>query len=166
MAIINSSFIPYFFNQMPQLLFFHCSFLRSYYLRAATIRGWCFFPWKACMSNLVTTVRRCQKYTQPLSSAVSCGNESYYTNSPTTSLVTVVRNHSQSCLCATYTSHSYYSRAAFISLRASSCVVTIQWQCLFKEIQYLSLLSHTVSMFSVVFSGKNCVVVYYLMWDV
>ena len=45
-------------------------------------------------------------------SLVSCGNESYNTNSPSaTSLVTVVRNDLHTCA---YTSCSYYSRVASI----------------------------------------------------
>ena len=62
---------------------------------------------------------------QPLSPAVSHGNKSYNTNSPTTSLVIIVRNYFHTCACATYSSHSYYSRAAFISFRAPDCVATI-----------------------------------------
>ena len=47
------------------------------------------------------------------------------------------------CLRAAYTSHGYYSRAAFISFRASNCatttylrMATIQGQCLIKKIWY------------------------------
>ena len=69
------------------------------------------------------TVRHYQLFAQPLSPAVSRGNESYYTNSPSASLVTVVRK---------YSSCSYYLRAAFISLRASDCAATIQGQRLFE----------------------------------
>ena len=43
------------------------------------------------------------------------------------------------CVCAMCTSHSYYSREAFILLRASLCTATIQAQWLFKEIQYMWL---------------------------
>ena len=40
---------------------------------------------------------------------------------------------------AANTSHGYFSRAAFISLRTSDCSATIRGQCLFQEIQYASL---------------------------
>ena len=54
-------------------------------------------------------------------------------NSPSGSLLTIVMNYSHTCACAAYTSHGYYSRAAFISLRAS----TIRGQRLFEEIRYV-----------------------------
>ena len=76
-------------------------------------------------SDTVTTVRRCQEYA-PLSPAVSRGNELYNTNSPSASPVIVVRNYLHTCACAAYSSHGYYSRAVFISLRAQSdCAATI-----------------------------------------
>ena len=40
----------------------------------------------------------CQKYVQPFSPAVSCANESYNMNSPTTSLATVVSSYSYTCV--------------------------------------------------------------------
>ena len=40
-----------------------------------------------CTSNAATTVRHCQQFVQPLSPAVSCGNGSCITNSPSASLV-------------------------------------------------------------------------------
>ena len=44
-------------------------------------------------------------------------------NSLSASLVTVIRNYSHMCVCSA--SHGYYSRAAFILLRAPGCVATI-----------------------------------------
>ena len=41
-------------------------------------------------------------------------------------MVTVVKNYSHSCACRVHTSHSYYSRAAFVSLRASDCAATVR----------------------------------------
>ena len=52
-------------------------------------------------------------------------------------LVTVVRNHLHTWCACCVSSCGYYSRAAFISLRASNCAATIRRQCLFKEIWYL-----------------------------
>ena len=46
------------------------------------------------------------------------GNDSYNTNSPSASVVTVVGNHSHTCARAAFTSRSYYSRAAFISFKS------------------------------------------------
>ena len=73
---------------------------------------------KVRASDTVTTVRRCQWYAQPLSPAASHEKELYNTNSPSSSPLIVVRNYSHTCACAAYTSCGYYSRAAFISLRA------------------------------------------------
>ena len=74
---------------------------------------------------------------QPPSSAVSHENKLYNTNSPSTSfkfsLVTVDRKYSHTCVCDAYTSHSYYSRAAF---KASDCAATNRRWRLFKEMQY------------------------------
>ena len=56
-----------------------------------------------------------------LSLAVTHGNESWTTNSPRDSSVSVGSNYS----CAMYTNHGYYSRAAFISLEAPDCAATI-----------------------------------------
>ena len=44
----------------------------------------------------MTVARRCQ-YAQPLSPTVSHGNDSYNTNSPSASVVTVIRNNSHTC---------------------------------------------------------------------
>ena len=96
---------------------------RSYYFFAAwfcmtTNRGWHLFPWKACTHQWHVPALQ-----WPLLDAVSSTHsllsametiELYNTNTPSTSQVTVIRNYLQSCLCATYTSHGYYSRAAFI----------------------------------------------------
>ena len=77
---------------------------------------------------------------QPPCSAVSHENKLYNTNSPSASfkfsLVTVVWKYSHTCVCDAYTSHSYYSRAAFILLKASDCAATNRRWCLFKEMQY------------------------------
>ena len=73
-----------------------------------------------------------------LSSAVSCGNNQYNMNSPSTSMVTInIRNYSPMCARAACTSHGYYSRAAFILFRGSADVATIRERHLFKEIQYV-----------------------------
>ena len=63
----------------------------------------------------LTTARCCQWYAQLFNPAVSQGNDSYNTNSPSTSMVTVVRNCSHTCAHATYASHGYYLRVVFIS---------------------------------------------------
>ena len=60
-------------------------------------------------------------------------------NSPSASVVTIVRNYSHMCVRAAYTSHGYYLRAAFISFRDSAGVATIQQQRLFEEIRYVHL---------------------------
>ena len=113
---------------------------------AAILRGQPLFPWKSRRhqwrldkvhtSDTVTTVRRCQWYTQPLSPAVCRWNESYNTKSLSASPVTVVRNYSYTCVCAAYTNRGYYLRASFILLRASNCTTTIWGRCQFIEIQY------------------------------
>ena len=94
-------------------------------------------------SEMVTTARRCQLYAQPLSPAVSCGNDSYNTNSPSASVVTIVRNLSYmyTCVCAMFSSRGYYSRAAFTAFRSSGLcsyylrVATIRGWCLFEEMR-------------------------------
>ena len=128
--LINQLKYPCFFHQAPQLLFFCCSFLCSYYSRAATIRGQLLFEGSYYSraatirgqllfegnilslethrhqrqlnkaNNTVMPVRCCQQYTQPLSLAASRGNESYNTNSPSTSPAIAVRNYSRACLAA------------------------------------------------------------------
>ena len=52
----------------------------------------------------LTTARYCQWYAQLFNPAVSQGNDSYNTNSPSpsTSMVTVVRNYSHMCTCHIY----------------------------------------------------------------
>ena len=70
------------------------------------------------MSETVTVARRCQLCVQPLSPAASYGNDSYNTNSPSASVVTVVRNHSHTCMHAVFTSCGYYSRAVFILFKS------------------------------------------------
>ena len=84
--------VLYLFNQTPQLLLFSAHF------RVATIQGWllyiwrrCLFIWKACRHpQWLDKVRTSMLwwlldalYVHPLSPAVSCGNRSYNTNSPT-----------------------------------------------------------------------------------
>ena len=58
-------------------------------------------------------------------------------NSPSGSLLTIVINYSHTCACAAYTSHGYYLRAAFISVRASDCAAIIRGQLLFEGSVYL-----------------------------
>ena len=133
----NVSIVSYFFNQTPRLLFFSLLiFLRllfegGIYFFADINDGWIRYV-RVILLKTATTVRHYQLFAQPLSPAVSRGNESYYTNSPSASLVTVVRKYSQASACAAYSSCSYYLRAAFISLRASDCAATIQGQRLFE----------------------------------
>ena len=129
-CVSNKKRIPYFFNQTPRLLFILLLVLCSYYLRTATIQGWCLFLWKAqrhqrqldkvCTSETVTVTRCCQQYAQPVSPAVSRGNNSYKTNSPSASVVTIVRNHLHTCacVCAAFISCGYYSRVVFISFKS------------------------------------------------
>ena len=69
---------------------------------------------------------------QPFSTAVSRGNELHITNSPSASSLIFVRNYSRMCVHVACTSRCYYSRVAFISLRASECAATIQGQWLFE----------------------------------
>ena len=106
--------------------YFCCLFLCGYYSRAVFIS---LESPQTLMtvhtSNTVMTVRCCQLYAQPLSSTVSHGNESYNTDSPSASLVTVISNYSQPCSFAVYTSHSYYSRVATILFKEIRCVYTI-----------------------------------------
>ena len=104
----------------------HCSFC------AATIWGrplqcvWGqrLFFWKAlrCQWRLdkvrtseTVTVLDTVSSTRSLSvlHAVSRGNNSYNTNSPSASVVTITRNHSHTCACAAFISCGYYSRARF-----------------------------------------------------
>ena len=77
------------------------------------------------MSKTVTVARRGQWYTQPLSPAVNHGNKLYNTNSPSASMMTVVRDHSHMCVRAMFTSRGYYSRAKFAA--------TIQGRPLFED---------------------------------
>ena len=59
---------------------------------------------------------------------------------PSASQGTIVRNDSHMCVCAAYTSHSYYSRVVFISLKASDCVATIRGWRLFEYGSFDSVL--------------------------
>ena len=69
---------------------------------------------------------------QPLSPAVSRGSDLYNTNSPSTSVVTIIRNHSHKCACAAFTSRGYYSKWCLFRSRASGCAANIQEWPLFK----------------------------------
>ena len=54
-----------------------------------------------------------------------------------------MRNYLHRCVCAEYSSSSYYARVAFISLRAPDCAATNQGQRLFEEIWYFSTVATT-----------------------
>ena len=76
---------------------------------------------------------RCwQQYAQPLSPAVSRGNESQNTNRPRDSSVSVDGNYQYAHSCTAHTSRGYYLRVAFISLRAPNCAATIGGRQLFE----------------------------------
>ena len=64
------------------------------HFHVATIWVWHLFLWKirrhVCMSDTVTTVRCCQWYTQSYSPALSHGNESYNTNTPSATSLTII----------------------------------------------------------------------------
>ena len=122
--------VLYFFNQIPRLLFFLCLF------SAATIRGRSLFKggvyffgkptdikdgWIRCVRVIQRWLLDTVSSSRSLSVLLSAGNELYYTNSPSASLVTVVRN-----ICTrVYTSCGYYSRTAFILLKAFVCGSTV-----------------------------------------
>ena len=117
--------IPYFFDQMLQLLFFSTArfcaaiiqgrrlFLRK---RADINDGWiryvhvvhCTYKWYSdnctCTCNLPACCQLQKKVVQ---------------HEQPGSPWTVILAYSHTCACATYTSCSYYLRAAFILLRAS-----------------------------------------------
>ena len=101
--------------------FYSLLVLCSYYSRVFIIRGW---------------------HTQPFSPAVSHGNDSYNTNSPSASVVTVVRNHSHTWARAAFTSCGYCSRVTFIAFKSFelcgyySSAATIQGRLLFKGSYY------------------------------
>ena len=81
----------------------------------ATIRGRRLLLWKAWwhqqwLDKVLYIWARCWW----LLDAVSCGNDSYNTNSPSISMVTVVRNPLHTHLHVVFTSHGHYSRAATI----------------------------------------------------
>ena len=79
---------------------------------AATIWGRRLFLWKvrrhqwwldkARTSETVMVARRCQWYVQPLSPAVSSGNDSYNTNSPSASVVTHKKSFAHVGTCRVY----------------------------------------------------------------
>ena len=75
--------------------------------------------------------------TQSLSPAVSCGNDSYNTNSSSASVVTIIRNHSHMCACAAFTSRGYYSGRYLFRSRALDCTATIWGRRLFEGADYL-----------------------------
>ena len=84
------------------------------------------------------------EHTQTLSPAVCCRNDSYNTNSPSTSVVTTVRNASHVCACPIYLAMAtIWGRRLFRS-KASDCaarVATIWGRCLFEEIQQFTFTS-------------------------
>ena len=128
-------------------LFIRCLFC------AATIRGRKAHRYqrrldKLNTSEMVTITRCCQWCAQLLSPAVNHGYDSYNTNtnSPSASMVTIVKKYSHTCVRATYTSHGYYSRAALTSFRAFDCVATIQGQWLFEDGIYLK--KYVLALFS------------------
>ena len=96
---------PYFLDQMLRLLFLFSAYFN---LCGYCLRG-CLFLLKTrrhqqrldkvCRSDTVMTVNS----TQPLSSAISLGEELYNTNSPSASPLTVILNYPHTCACALYT---------------------------------------------------------------
>ena len=52
-------------------------------------------------------------------------------------LAPALDHRSHVCTCAAYTSHGYYSRAVFISLRSSECAAAIRGWQLFENGVYL-----------------------------
>ena len=104
--------------------------LCSYYSRVATIWGRHLFLWKARQHQRQLDrvwlqyewVRQWQLLdavsSMPLSPAVSRGNDSYNTNTRSASVLTVVRDHSHMCVCATFTScRGYCSRVVIQELQ-------------------------------------------------
>ena len=109
--------LPYFFDQTLWLLFKG----GIYFLGNPTdINDSSIRHVRAIQLRLLGTVSS----THSLSVLLSAVETSRTTKQPSASLVTVVRDYSQSC--SVYTSHGYYLRAVFISLRASNCAATIQ----------------------------------------
>ena len=83
----------------------------------------------------MTVARRCQKYAQPLSPAVSRGNDSYSKNRSSASVVTVIRNRLHTCVCVLRLLAAAIIRGqCLFHSRASDCRVTIPGQRLFKEV--------------------------------
>ena len=87
----------------------------------------------------MTVARRCQYYAQPLSPAVSSGNDSYNTNSPRASVVTHkkifrTRGHVPRLLAAA----TIQGRRLFRS-RASDCAANIRGRPLFEGGVYSTL---------------------------
>ena len=70
-----------------------------------------------------------------LSPAVSRGNDSYSTNRPSASMVTVVRNRVR--VPHLLAGATIRGRRLFCS-KASDCAATIRGQCVFEEIRYFS----------------------------
>ena len=98
-AFLRSDAAATIFSFLP-LVFLWLLFEGGVYLfwKPANING----GWIRCTSDTAMTVRLCQYFAQPLSPAVIHGNKSYNTNSPSTSLVTVVRKYSHTCVCRVY----------------------------------------------------------------
>ena len=65
---------------------------------------------------------------------------------PSASSVTIVIHNLNTCVRATYSSHSYYLRTGFISFRAPDCATTIRGQWLFEGGVYLKKYGMTVWM--------------------
>ena len=136
-----TSYVLYFFDQTLRQVFLSLLVLCGYYSRAAfiSLETWRHQRWldKVRTSETVMVARCYRLYAQPLSPAVSRGNNSYNKKRPSASVVTVVTKHSYTCVCVVFTSHGYYSRVA-----------TIQGWRLFKETRYSLMLTagslHTV----------------------
>ena len=105
-------------DQILRLLFFHCSFLCGYYSRAA------FISLENPQTSMTAGIGTYEQYsddcsTHSLSVLLSAVEMSHTTQ---TALALAV-DHSQKlfayvCVCAVYTSHGYYSRVVFISLKS------------------------------------------------
>ena len=88
--------------------YFHHSFVCGYYLKVefTFMEAHRHQQWldKVGMNEMVTITRHCQWYAQPLSSAVSCGNNLYNIGNTSASMVIVIRKYSHMCTPA-YNSH-------------------------------------------------------------
>ena len=132
--------------------FFCYTFLCGYYLRAATIGGWCLFVWKTrrhqwrldkvCTSDTVTLLHDVNS-THSLSVLLSAVETTRTTQTALAlawwlaSVIICTR------ACAAYSSRGYYMWVAFISLRAPDYVATIRGRQLFKGGVYSKKLWYT-----------------------